>query len=102
MEETVIDFTIQENQTRLKELLKNENLCITFTKKDGTERQIFCSLNDGYFPKTEKTGTRTVSTSSLPVFDLEKKEWRSFRWDSITNVEKYERANATGVDKLFV
>ena len=28
-----------------------------------------------------------VDVETLPVFDLEKKSWRSFRWDSLTGVE---------------
>lgn len=79
----------------LKEVLHDDitkNLCIVFTKKDGTEREMFCTLSEnkipqGKQPKTE-TGTtaRSFSDDALRVFDTEKQEWRSFRWDSLKEV----------------
>lgn len=88
----MIDYTLEENQTLLKEWLRNESLLVTFTKKDGTERQIYCTLSESSTPKKETTGTRSVPTTALPVYDLKKGEWRSFRWDSITKVEKIKLA----------
>jgi hypothetical protein len=70
-----------------------KDLCITFTKKDGTERKMFCTLSEGRIP-TNKLPTQqdqapvsqTVG-SAVRVFDTEKDEWRSFRWDSVIKVE---------------
>lgn len=67
-----------------------KDLCITFTKKDGTERDMRCTLVEETIPqdkhpKTEGT-TSTSSGSAVRVFDIEKQEWRSFRWDSVTKV----------------
>jgi len=75
-------------------LLRDANakdLCITFTKKDGTERKMFCTLSEGRIPtdkmpKEESTSSQT-SGSAVRVFDTEKQEWRSFRWDSVIKVE---------------
>ena len=92
MEIDVTDYTLEENQTRLKELLRHESLLVTFTKKDGTERKIYCTLSESNTPKKEATSSRVISATSLPVYDLEKGEWRSFRWDSITKVEKFKFA----------
>jgi len=74
-------------------LLHDENikdLCVTFTKKDGTLRDMRCTLSEGRIPtdkhpKTEGTGAKD-SGSAVRVFDTEKSEWRSFRWDSVTKV----------------
>ena len=62
---------------------------VVFTKKDGTEREMRCTLNPSLIPK-EKYPQSTVSEesssatgSTVRVFDIEKQEWRSFRWDSI-------------------
>jgi hypothetical protein len=74
-------------------LLHDENikdLCITFTKKDGTLRDMRCTLSEGRIPtdkhpKSEGTSTKD-SESAVRVFDTEKQEWRSFRWDSVTKV----------------
>jgi hypothetical protein len=63
---------------------------VTFTKKDGSERKMLCTLIEGNIPadkrpKTETT-TQTVG-SAVRVFDKEVSEWRSFRWDSVTKLE---------------
>jgi hypothetical protein len=67
-----------------------KDLCITFTKKDGTQRDMLCTLVEEAIPqdkqpKTEGT-TSTSSGSAVRVFDTQKQEWRSFRWDSVTKV----------------
>lgn len=84
--------TDPEFQTWLKGLLHDEivtDLCVTFTKKDGTDREMRCTLAEGRIP-TEKQPkeTQVASTggSALRVFDTDKQEWRSFRWDSIKQV----------------
>ena len=69
---------------------KAKDLCITFTKKDGTVRDMRCTLCAGQIP-TDKTPTNEgkgsqTSGSAVRVFDTEKQEWRSFRWDSVTKV----------------
>jgi len=79
-------------QTWLRGLLHDEStkdLCVVFTKKDGTEREMFCTLSEGKIPtdKQPKEGQSSeTSGSALRVFDTQKEEWRSFRWDSIKEV----------------
>lgn len=91
--QTKVLGTDPEFQTWLKGLLHDDvvkDLCVTFTKKDGTERKMLCTLSEGRIPadKTPKEGTTSQTAgSALRVFDTEKQEWRSFRWDAITNVE---------------
>jgi hypothetical protein len=86
-----------EFKTWLKDILHDEhskNLCVVFTKKDGTAREMFCTLVEGRIPAdkqpktTESTGTtaRPFSDDALRVFDTDKQEWRSFRWDSVKEV----------------
>ena len=70
---------------------KVKDLCVTFIKKDGSERAMRCTLSENKIPadkvpKTEGTST-TYSGSAVRVFDTEVSEWRSFRWDSVTKVE---------------
>lgn len=61
---------------------------ITFKKKDGTERVMNCTLKESdtlsYEKKTDRV--REYNEEVCPVFDLDKKEWRSFRYDSITEI----------------
>lgn len=68
-----------------------KDLRITFTKTDGSEREMHCTLCESRIPaekqpKSEGTGS-TSSGSAVRVFDTEKGEWRSFRWDSLIKVE---------------
>ena len=69
--------------------LKYGPVTVYFTKKDGTERKMDCTLKDEdivrYEKKTERV--KTLNEETCPVFDLEKNEWRSFRYDTITKVE---------------
>jgi|688.fasta_scaffold727147_1 hypothetical protein len=60
---------------------------ITFTKKDGTERVLLCTLLESALPQREDSDApkREHSPDVQPVWDLEAKGWRSFRWDSIVS-----------------
>lgn len=81
-----------EFQTWVKGLLHDtnvENLCITFTKSDGTVRELKCTLAESRIPtdKLPKGTGRETSDETQRVFDVEKQQWRSFRWDSVTDVK---------------
>lgn len=78
-----------EDRDWLTNTLKNEVITVSFIKKDGTERNMQCTLNENKIPKEShpKGVSRSKSTDSISVFDLEKKEWRSFRWDSVRFVK---------------
>ena len=87
-----LDFTTNEGQQWLKGLLHDENiqdLRITFTKSDGTERVMHATLAEGKIPteKQPKNAGRHASQEAQPVFDVELGEWRSFRWDAVKFVE---------------
>lgn len=68
-----------------------KDLCVTFTKQDGSERAMHCTLIEELIPTEKqpktKTETGTPSGPAVRVFDVDKQEWRSFRWDSVTKVE---------------
>ena len=67
---------------------------VTFTKKDGTERVMNCTLLEDYLPETTGAG-RSAGSDALAVFDVDADGWRSFRWDSIKAVKlSVESANA--------
>jgi len=88
------DKEFEEFKTWTLGVLHDDNikdLCVTFTKKDGSERTMRCTLVENRIPtekqpKTE-SATSTSAGSAVRVFDTEKSEWRSFRWDSVTKVE---------------
>jgi hypothetical protein len=59
---------------------------VTFTKKDGTERVMNCTLMEDYLPETTGVG-RAASFDAVSVYDVDKEDWRSFRWDSVKAVK---------------
>ena len=84
------NFTDKVGKEWLKGVLQNEGAIITFTKKDGTERILKATLNPSVIPEehTPKgTGIeRKKSEDSIAVFDIENNGWRSFRYDSIKQI----------------
>lgn len=78
-----------EGREWLLVLLRERPVSITFLKKDGTERSMLCTLSESEIPKEKmpKGVERNKSEEALPVFDLDKQEWRSFRWDSVKTIE---------------
>lgn len=75
---------------RIKEMLRDRELKITFTKKDGTERVMRCTLDPNKLPVQESTETnanRKVSTETMAVFDLDVQGWRSFTKKSVKCVD---------------
>lgn len=73
---------------QLKSLISN-GAHIVFTKADGTERKMHCTLDMNQIPVDHHpTGSgKTQSESVLAVYDLEKNAWRSFRIDSVKSAE---------------
>jgi hypothetical protein len=77
----------------MKQYLK-ENVCqIVFTKKNGEQRRMECTLMSsmiplGTSPKNKKNSPETDNT--LVVVDVEKNEWRTFRINSVIEFWKKE------------
>jgi hypothetical protein len=87
----------------IKSLLQKSTITVTFVKADGTDREMLCTLNWDHIP-TDKAPKETPTTPvdgivkeskkprkepdphSLRVFDVEKKEWRSFRFDRLKKI----------------
>lgn len=72
----------------LKELLKTNTVTVLFTKRDGTQRKMICTLQESLLPvklseDAEASDTKIKNPDLLTVFDLEKNAWRSFRHDSV-------------------
>lgn len=78
-----------EGRDWLKSHLRMGPVKVTFTKKDGTERVMNCSLQENVVVPHEKTTDRVKEDNpeTLAVWDIDKKAWRSFRLDSIKQVE---------------
>lgn len=75
----------------LDELLHVDVLTVTFTKKDGSERVMRCTLRDDLLPpkpvvEGEAKPARKVNKDVVPVYDMDAKGFRSFRLTSIKKV----------------
>ena len=75
----------------LSGILKVSEATITFTKVDGTERIMKCTLEEDKLPpvvikEDAKPRKQSDSTKALRVFDLEKNEWRSFTIKNIKHI----------------
>lgn len=84
------EFTADQRNSWLRDALK-QDLSITFTKVDGTERTMPCTLRaDALPPQTvnENKKTKTVKPETISVWCLDKSEWRSFRVMNVVSVKK--------------
>jgi hypothetical protein len=79
------DFLIESARKNLRELIRENVVEVTFEKADGTDRTMLCTLMDYKIPEDmkSKNAGKKINPEVLPVFDLEKGEWRSFRYSSI-------------------
>lgn len=74
----------------IRKILQTSIVRVKFTKSDGTERSMLCTLMEEHLPvkdESKVTKPRKQSEDSIPVFDLENDGWRSFRYDSILEME---------------
>jgi hypothetical protein len=83
--------TKDKNKLRkwLGEHLAYGPVTVVFEKKDGTLREMRCTLKDvpQYERKTESETTRKKNDEVMSVYDMDKSEWRSFRIDSIKEIK---------------
>ena len=77
----------------LVKLLKSKVVTIKFRKKDDSIRKMICTLSEEYLPEPEdvvegqEKKKKKENSNTLPVWDLEKLAWRSFRVDSVVEYE---------------
>jgi len=66
----------------------HQGICkVVFTKKNGDERIMHCTLQESMLPEQvdveELIQKKKPNPDVLAVWDVEAKGWRSFRWDTI-------------------
>lgn len=77
----------------LIKVLKERVVTVKFKKKDDSIRKMVCTLSEDYLPEPENVVEVTEkkkkkeNPNTLPVWDLEKLAWRSFRVDSVVEYE---------------
>ena len=81
-------------------LLTNSEVTVTFTKADGTDREMLCTLDHSRIPVSIAKPVQSVDgivresrrpkkepdPHSIRVYDLQKQEWRSFRFERLKKV----------------
>ena len=82
-------FTTEDAKNQIIHELRRGIMNVVFTKADGSERKLICTLSEDNIPADKKPkGNGTVKSDVvLPVFDMENNSWRSFRWDSVQKVD---------------
>lgn len=81
----------------VKSLLQKGPITVTFVKADGTDREMLCTLDLSRIPPAtpntpvdgvvkESKQRKKPDEHSIRVFDLDKNEWRSFRFDRLKKV----------------
>lgn len=86
----------REDRDWLFSMLKLGPVQVTFTKADGSERVMNCSLQKGVVPEYErKTEAKSEGEAEAKpknedimfVWDLDKSSWRSFKLSTIKHVQ---------------
>ena len=75
----------------LVEGLKRNLMKVVFTKVNGEERTMLCTLHESVLPEPIITeSTKKVNPDTISVWDIDNNGWRSFRIDSIKEVKVVE------------
>ncbi len=87
---------LEITKDELVEKLLVEEVTITFTKADGTDRTMLCTkqfskIPQEFHPKTDKVvkldeNGNTIETDLISVWDLEKQGWRSFNFNKVKTI----------------
>ncbi len=74
------------SREQLVEMLVDGEAIISYTKKDGTERDVHATLIPSIIP--EVTNPTPVKETHLTVFDTQKQQWRTLLVDQIGKIKK--------------
>jgi hypothetical protein len=81
----------------LIKLLKENVVEVTFTKLNGDERIMPCTLKEDLLPPAKKDEpltqkkVREISDAVLPVWAIESKAFRSFRYDRVKSIKVLDK-----------
>lgn len=75
----------------LVDLLRHNVVTVTFTKVNGDERVMKCTLQANHIPNAPSQNGELVvegrsSSNNIAVWDVDAQGWRSFRIASVKNV----------------
>ena len=92
----MLEENVNKELTRAEvvELLQNDVAQVTFTKTDGSERVMDCTLLKEVLderapqsaPDAPAKPPKKVNPDVVPVFDIVANGWRSFRLDAVKSI----------------
>jgi len=87
-------FDTEQGKTWLRDMLHMGPLTVTFTKKDGEERVMTCTLKEDNIPiesrpkvLAEGETPKKRNDNTISVWDLNANGWRSFVLANVKRVE---------------
>lgn len=87
-------FDTDAGRKWLRDMLHMGPVTVTFTKKDGDERVMTCTLQEDAIPADQRPKPlaegqeyRKRSDNNLSVWDMNANGWRSFIFANVTRVE---------------
>jgi hypothetical protein len=92
-----VEEKIKVDRLELQRQLHKEILEVTFTKVNGDERIMNCTLIENVVPSSttvikEDAPERKVNQDIMSVWDVDAKGWRSFRVDNVTRIRTHALA----------
>ena len=86
------------NRSEVIEQLKSEIINITFTKVDGSTRNMKATLSENEIPTASSASSAMKAPQTYQaVWDTEVNGWRSFKWDSIKEVNGVATPNGISI-----
>ena len=96
MTEQTSQVDTPEGRDWVRGLLKERDVVVRFTKVNGEERVMTCTLNESVVPPSpepkvlaegEVAQVKKENTEVCNVWDVNAKGWRSFRWSNVKQIE---------------
>ena len=84
-------ISVEEQKSWFKKLLSDNVAVVYFTKVDGTNRDIKCTLMPEHLPEqvinTEKKPRKLQSPENISVFDLNANSWKTIKVENVIGIE---------------
>jgi hypothetical protein len=93
VENTIAKIKGIPTKDELVKLLKEKVVEVTFTKLDGEDRVMPCTLIESYLPPAKKDDpvtqkkVREISDKVIVAWAVESKGFRSFRYERVKNIK---------------
>jgi hypothetical protein len=89
--------SVEERYQWLKEKLATGVFEVTFTKVDGSVRNMPCTLKEDLFPPPTGNQKEPRTQETLSVWCTDKSEWRSFKVMNVTAVTEKTESETTWI-----